>query len=239
MSCTIRDACDGARPDDLFCDACVSTVVDTLREAPALLRLLEAETPKTLARPTDAPVTRSGFGSSTPASEHFIDLTAAITDAVADWSALTGRPAARTVAGIASAASRLAARPHRHLAALGALGAARALLRAVRSARRALALAVEPRQLGMQCPGCGTRGLTQLTEDGPVSCDYCDAEFPPNGRPDAAPSVENTFTGEVEGEVTQTGHGGEDSAQSVRNSVSGTVRGRVVQAGNVSGGIRL
>lgn len=178
MACVIRDACDGDNGDVLFCDACVDAVTAALREAPALLKLLQAETPKTLARPLHATPTASSAGPSSPAREHFIDLGAELVEAIAEWSAITGRPPARTLPGISSACSRLAASPYRYLAALGGIASAQSLLRATRAARRTLALTVEPRRLPDRCPSCGTRGLTQLTEYGPASCDYCDFSLP-------------------------------------------------------------
>jgi hypothetical protein len=47
--------------------------------------------------------------------------------------------------------------------------------------------------------------------------------------------IENTITGEVDGEVIQVGNGGDSSTSKVRNIIMGKVTGPVIQAGDIAG----
>ncbi|WP_159944056.1 MULTISPECIES: hypothetical protein [unclassified Nocardiopsis] len=176
MACLLRDEVCAGGADVLVCDPCLTALTGALHEAPALLRLLAAQTGHSLARPLAEVPTRGTTEPAAPARVHMIDLGERLTDAIAEWSAITGRPPARTLPGMASACARLAAAPYRYLAALGGVASARATLRATRAARRALVPLVGVRRLTERCPQCGTKGLTQLTEPGPAVCAYCDAE---------------------------------------------------------------
>jgi hypothetical protein len=174
MACLIRDeVCDAGVSEVLVCDPCLNALTGALAEAPALLRLLSAETGHSLAHPlTDVP-NRGTPDPSAPARVHMIDLSARLVDAIAEWSAITGHPPARTLPGMASACARLAAAPYRYLAALGGVASARAALGATRAARRALVPLVGVQRLTKRCPQCRTKGLTRITERGPAVCEYC------------------------------------------------------------------
>jgi ribosomal protein L37AE/L43A/copper chaperone CopZ len=177
MACLIRGACNGDA-DELFCAACVDEVTTALRETPALLVLLADEVPRTLARPAQAaPTARTAPASSAPAREHVIDVEAGVVAAVADWSAITGRPVGFTRSGAAQGCAHLLQAPYRALAVLGGLQAARSLLRAVGRARQLVAATNDRIRLSMPCPSCRTKGLTRITEQGPITCDYCERQF--------------------------------------------------------------
>ncbi|MEV6817800.1 hypothetical protein AB0M72_03495 [Nocardiopsis dassonvillei] len=176
MACLLRDEVCTHAPDALVCDPCLTVLTGALTEAPALLRLLAAETGHSLARPLSDVPSRGTTEPAAPVRVHLIDLSERLTDAIAEWAAITGRPPARTLPGMAVACARLAAAPYRYLAALGGVASARATLRATRAARRALVPVLGVRRLAERCPQCRTKGLTQLTERGPVTCDYCGTE---------------------------------------------------------------
>jgi hypothetical protein len=177
MACVLRDEHCAGGQDVLVCDPCLTAVNAALHEAPVLLRLLAAGSGRSLTRPLrDVPSRGSADGSAVPVRVHLLDLSMRLTDAIAEWAAVTGRPPARTLPGMADACTRLAAAPYRYLAVLGGVASARATLKATRAARRALVPVVGGRRRAEPCPACRTRGLVQMTEHSPAVCDYCGNE---------------------------------------------------------------